>query len=88
VQAMITGSGGRRAKGSLNVEFISCLVSRETLPWQEHLPFWDACPMRLRSESASWNIRQSRGPAKNCVSHEEADAIFFMGHDGKCWACM
>jgi hypothetical protein len=77
-----------RARESLNdADMVSCLVSGGTLPWQEHVPFRDACPMRPQSESASWDTRQSRGSAKIHVSHEEVDAFFVMGHDGRCRAC-
>ena len=33
---------------SLNLHVSKAAVSRGALPWQECLPFWDACPMRCR----------------------------------------
>jgi len=55
------------------------LVEGPCLGRNTYILFQDTCPMRPQSKSASWDMRQSGGSAKNHVSHEEADADFLHG---------
>jgi hypothetical protein len=43
--------------------------------------------MKGENSNCSWDTNSCRPPAKNCVSHEKADAVFSLGHTGFAIGC-